>query len=328
LLAAADSPPNGRSTREFLQVIKTRVQSLSNWQQQGNETVAAIRTGGIDPDAIKSHIRLEASAYDHFYSGQSKEAARRSAAGRAAARPDEPTGDHVPFRLPPNVNHVFRSTHAVALVETIFGLIKRLYEGEERIRWMDIGCGTGLFANSVNPRRFGVEKWDIVGCDFQEGKIALANQRRARGRSFFCDDALKVLEEYQKRNEPFDLVTMFEFLEHLDDPLRFINQLRLLKPKLVVAGSPLSQKIGLPKYSRPDRAHMWSFSRRGWEQMFELVGFEVVYTSEVRIGTYLGGCDWLTIVCGPRKLLSATRETLGATPARLAHTLAKRSDGK
>jgi SAM-dependent methyltransferase len=308
LRAATHGPRSGKQADEFLRVVKTRVRSLANWQQQGNETVAAIEAGDIDADAIKPHIRREASAYEQFYTDQSERIGSNLAAVPRAGR----DVDFVALELGPNVNHAFRSTHAVTLVETILGTIEVLRDREGPVRWIDIGCGTGRFANGVNPRRFGVQKWDIVGCDFQEGKIAVANRRRARGRSFFCSDAFKMLEEYRQRGEPFHLVSMFEFLEHLDDPLRFIRQLDTFHPNFVLAASPLAQKMGNPRDIKPDPVHLWSFSRRGWEQMFELAGFEVAYSAEVRVGSYIGGLDWLTVVCGPREQLKARRQAFAA----------------
>ena len=45
--------------------------------------------------------------------------------------------------------------------------------------------------------------------------------------------------------------------------------------------------------------------------MFELAGFEVVYSSEVRIGSYIGGMDWLSMLCGPKTQLKEQRVKLG-----------------
>jgi 2-polyprenyl-3-methyl-5-hydroxy-6-metoxy-1,4-benzoquinol methylase len=303
-----------RSRKEaaaLLEALAAGMSSLAHWRQQGNETIAAIRRGRIDAEAVKPHIRLEAAAYDKLYDDQSVKILARL---NPNAQPMRGV-DHLSMQLGNNVNHAFRATHAVALVETILGSIKLLYGGGERIRWMDIGCGTGRFANSVNPRRFGVEKWEIVGCDLQRGKIAVAERQRARGRRFFASDALQMLDDYRKRGESFHLVSMFEFLEHLEDPLHFLRRVDTFRPKFIIAASPLAQKMGEAQDATPNRAHLWSFSRRGWEQMFELAGFEVVYSSEARVGAYIGGLDWLTIVCGPRELLQARRQTLGAPDA-------------
>jgi 2-polyprenyl-3-methyl-5-hydroxy-6-metoxy-1,4-benzoquinol methylase len=296
---------------ELLQAMTARIGSLAHWRQQDNETIAAIREGRIDAAAMKPHIRLDAAAYDQFYADQSEEILAKL---EPTARPAR-AADHVAMQLGNNIYLALRATHAVALVETILGAIKLLFEGETPIRWMDIGCGTGRFANSVNPRRFGVEKWEIVGCDLQRGKVAVANRRRARGRRFFVSDALQMFDDYKARGESFHLVSMFEFLEHLEDPLHFLRRLDLFKPKFIIAASPLAQNIGRARDTTPDRAHLWSFSRRGWEQMFELAGFEVVYSSEVRVGAYVGGLDWLTVLCGPLQLMKARRQTLGAPEA-------------
>jgi SAM-dependent methyltransferase len=293
----------------FLRVVRTRMESLANWQQQGNETVAAIQNGEIDANAIKPLVRREARAYDEFYSGQSEKTGPR-----AAAR--ERTGgeiDYVPIGLGANVNNAFRLTHVVSLAEAILGMIAVLQDRPQPVRWIDVGCGTGRIANAVNPRRFGVKTWEIVGCDFQDGKIAVANSRRTKNRNFFCSDAFEMLDNYRKKNESFDLVSMFEFLEHLDDPLRLIRRLDTFKPKFVLAASPLGQKMGSPRDITSQQAHLWSFTRRGWEQMFQLAGFEVVYSSEVRVGTYIGGLNWLSVVCGPQNQLRARRQTLAAT---------------
>ncbi len=197
-------------------------------------------------------------------------------------------------------------------METVFGISSLLSDKDETVRWMDIGCGIGNFANKVNPGRFGTRQWDIVGCDLQEGKIHVANRQKTKGRRFFASDAFDMLENYKTRGESFHLVSMFEFLEHLDDPLRFIRQLDTFSPKFVLVASPLEQKFGKPKDTKPDRVHFWSYSRKGWQQMFELAGFEVIYSAETRVGSYIGGLDWLTMLLGPRAECVARRQELGS----------------
>jgi 2-polyprenyl-3-methyl-5-hydroxy-6-metoxy-1,4-benzoquinol methylase len=312
LSAAISRAKDGKPIEAFIKVVDVRLQSLMNWRQEGNETVAAINRGEIYADAIKPHIRLAPAAYDRFYADQSAKIGSRPA---SASRVDHDV-DSLSFDLPMNINHAYRWTYAVSLVETVLGITKLLSGGNEALRWMDIGCGTGNFANNVNPRRFGVQEWDIVGCDRQEGKIEVANRQKARGRSFFTADAFDMLDNYKTQGESFHLVSMFEFLEHLDDPLRFISQLGTFSPKFVLAASPLEQKLKSPRDVKPDRVHLWSFSLRSWQQMFKLAGFEVVYSSEVRVGSYIGGLDWLSVLCGPQSELTGRRQELGETYAR------------
>jgi predicted RNA methylase len=261
-----------------------------------NETVAAIESGDIDAEAIARHIGLAAGADEPFRPDPSHKIGGKPAAVPRSGR----DVDHVAIGVGRSINQAFRSIHAVNLVETMLGMVALLWHEEGPVRWIDIGCGTGRFANGVNPRRFGAEKWEIVGCDSEEGKIALANRRCARARSFFCSDAFTVFEDYQKRGEPFHLVSLFAFLERLDDPLRFVRRLKSFDPSFVLALSPLARQIGSPHDIGPTPAHLWSFTRRAWEQMFALAGFEVVYSAEVRVGSYIGGQDWLTVICRPK----------------------------
>lgn len=306
LAAALESRPS-KQTDILIAAICARLESLERWRQDGNETVQAINNGEIDADAIKPHIRFEQSAYEAFYSEQSDDR------GEQALRLSASTGDQnfIRFGLGRNVNHSFRYSHAIGLVETLFGIIAAT-GSKQRIRWMDVGCGTGHFANAVDPTRYGIQDWDIVGCDMQVGKISIADRQKTRGRNFFASDAFEMLDNYRARGEIFDLISMFEFLEHLDDPLKFIKRLDTFKPKYILAASPLEQKLSQPRDARADRVHLWSFSRRSWEQMFGLAGFEVVYTSEVRIGTYIGGLDWLSVICGPLSELRQKRKSLNS----------------
>jgi 2-polyprenyl-3-methyl-5-hydroxy-6-metoxy-1,4-benzoquinol methylase len=315
LKAAANSQDDPEYLKQLAESARVRIDSLQYWNMEDNDTIAAIEAGAIDPESIKPHIRLAPEAYDEFYSGQSdvmeqradlieKRVTRQRGAG--------PQRDFVEVGLGTNVNHSMRWTHAVSLVENLIGVISTMGAESEKVRWMDIGCGTGRFANAVNPARFSEKPWEIIGCDMQAGKIAVAEAQKARGRNFFASDAFAMLKSYENRGEFFDLVSMFEFLEHLDDPLKFVRRLHLFRPKFVLAASPLEQKLWSPTDTKPDRVHLWSFSRKSWEQLFELAGFEVVYTSEVRIGKYISGLDWLTTVCGPRAELHDKRKNLKA----------------
>ncbi len=181
-------------TDELSRVIAVRMQSVAHWQRQGNETIAAIEAGEIDADAIKPHVRLEPAASDKFYDDQSEQiGAALSSVARAGREVD-----CIAAGLGPNVNHAFRSTHAVNLIETLLGTIKALVGGSEPIRWIDIACGTGRFANSVNPRRFGVETWDIVGCDRAAGQDRGRRSTAGERSKLFCRRRFRNPREHAK----------------------------------------------------------------------------------------------------------------------------------
>ncbi|HEY1960868.1 MAG TPA: class I SAM-dependent methyltransferase [Rhizomicrobium sp.] len=310
-LSAAAQDAAAKRDHDYAEVIRARAEALHHWDIQTNRTILAIVDGRLDPDEIRPHIRFPSATYDAEYASQSEQAGKRHKGPPSAVA----ERDFVPLAFGRNVNHAFRGSHAVALVETAFALIAATKgQSYPTIRWMDIGCGRGEIANGVNPTQYASVKWEIVGCDFQEGRIEVANRRRSKGRTFIVGDAFDVLRDCGERAISFDLVTMFEFLEHLEDPLKLLDELRAFNPEFVLAGSPLEQTFRSPRNAQPDRVHLWSFSRKAWERMFALAGFDVVFSSEARVGSYIGGLDWLNIMCGPRDYLREHRQDLRVPP--------------
>jgi hypothetical protein len=288
------------------EAIRKRLELLANWTTESNLTIKAINQGELPANDYKPHVRHEPKFYVEVYKTQDRQI-REKHAGRtkAAVKKRRP---HVRLKVGSVLNHAFRRAAITGLVELLFGLVARRNPNRP-IRWLDIACGDGQIANAVNPSKLGAKTWEIVGCDFQPAKIEVARQQNTIGRHFQVADAFQILDEYRLRGETFDIVSMFEFLEHLEDPFQCIQKLRGFHATFVVAASPLAQKFDKPFDVTPDPIHLWSFRRAAFEAMFGLAGFEVVYTSEARVGTYLGGLDWLTCICGPRELMRQDRTT-------------------
>ena len=289
---------------KLLDTIKINVDSLALWDQTNHRTVNALETGKIRPRLLKPHVRFPAEKYDEFYSGQSDRISER--AKGSEAEPSKRAPNDINRNLSHNINHAFRISYAVHLVEVLFGLLAEK-NSEHPVRWLDIGCGTGTIVNTVNPKRYGCQNWEITGCDMQEGKIALANQRRLPDRQFFPKEAFALLSEMSTQNTPYDIISMFEFLEHLNDPLDFLEKLAKFQSEFILIASPLAQNIDKAFINKPDRVHLWSFSRDGLEKMLDMAGLEVVYSAETRVGSYIGGLDWLTVVCGNKALMKKRR---------------------
>lgn len=96
-----------------------------------------------------------------------------------------------------------------------------LYE-KLRLKVLDIGCGGGILSESL-ARLDIVES--VEGIDLAQEVIKVAKQHK--------DQDPKIVNKikYQQRsldsleaNKRFDVVTMFEILEHVDDPKSFLSQ--------------------------------------------------------------------------------------------------------
>ena len=107
---------------------------------------------------------------------------------------------------------------------------------------LDIGCGGGLISEPL--ARLGAK---VTGIDFVEKNIKIAKSH-AKSKNlkinYMCQDI-----ELLNLNKKFDVIIMFEILEHLEDWKKFlINIKRSLKPNGIIILSTINKNI-ISKYS-------------------------------------------------------------------------------
>lgn len=104
-------------------------------------------------------------------------------------------------------------------------------------RLLDIGCGTGVFIFSAQKRGY-----DVYGVDFNKRAIEIARKRYRLSNVYSIS-----WDEFTLHcKEKFDVVTFFEFLEHLENPMLFLEQ---IKTVLKVGG--------IIALTVPDRERLW-----------------------------------------------------------------------
>lgn len=135
-------------------------------------------------------------------------------------------------------------------------------------RILDLGCGDGTVLRALAPR---VER--AVGIDISLECIKEAEGRNTSPRVSFLHTSL---EEFVSADR-FDLVLMYEILEHLYDPSRALEKVRsLLKPDGLLMIStpnfgnlarrlkkiflPLVDKMGFPAWDEIAREHICEYS--------------------------------------------------------------------
>jgi len=91
-------------------------------------------------------------------------------------------------------------------------------------RILDVGCGSGRFLDYLRSRLGGAA---LYGYDLNEGLVA---QLAKRGFGTLPNDPVR-FDEALAGQPPFDAICMLQILEHVADPVNFLEKfLRLLKP--------------------------------------------------------------------------------------------------
>lgn len=161
-------------------------------------------------------------------------------------------------------------------LERYYGLYKRcrsiLYY-QRHGRLLDIGCATGDFLAAMSKH----PGWELYGIE-----IAASASEYARSR-LGLDVRTGTLEKVEFPEKWFDVVTLWNTIEHLSDPLGTLRKIhRLLKPQgLVVFSTPnldsLDARLFGPYwigYELP--RHLYVFSRRTIRMLATKAGFSIL----------------------------------------------------
>lgn len=97
------------------------------------------------------------------------------------------------------------------------------YFEERQCKVADIGCGAGFLSNALAQHGHYV-----TGIDLSEKSLDVARKRDVTGTVFYCQGSGYALPFTE---EQFDVVCAMDFLEHVEDPVKVIQQVaKVLKP--------------------------------------------------------------------------------------------------
>jgi 2-polyprenyl-3-methyl-5-hydroxy-6-metoxy-1,4-benzoquinol methylase len=156
-------------------------------------------------------------------------------------------------------------------------LINKLHPGRGTL--LDVGCSAGWFMGVAQDAG-----WKVVGFD-----VATASVGHARSRGF--DARLATLDQHDLPPASFDVITMFDSIEHMPSPMRALRSAhRLLRDDgIVMITTPnvagLLPKLTYRLLARPFGAwdhpgppgHIYQFSDKTLASALERTGFESIY---------------------------------------------------
>ena len=148
-----------------------------------------------------------------------------------------------------------------------------LFAAGRKGRLLDVGCGNGAFAEFA--ARAG---YDVTAIDVDTDSLSVARSRSIANADFRRATLAELEADHPQR---FDVVTMFEVFEHLDNPADTLKAVRrLLRPGGTFAGSlpntkrllmwQLNMDYELPPY------HLTYWTTGSWTYVLEqLSGFQM-----------------------------------------------------
>jgi len=152
---------------------------------------------------------------------------------------------------------------------------------------LDIGCGNGAFAEFAASVGY-----EVIGIDVDAASIKIAQSRDIPGANFRCC-SLKEFCSSLAQFGKFDVITMFEVFEHLDNP-QFVLKLveRLLRGQGLFVGSlPNTERVlmwwlnmdyELPPY------HLTYWTTRSWSEFLNRnFSFDVLCCESSRYYGYM-----------------------------------------
>ncbi len=124
-------------------------------------------------------------------------------------------------------------------------------------RVLDIACGVGYGISILLDKIYGADVTQIIGVDKDKNAICYAREHYNHSQAeYFTMDVLSL--NLDKQLGTFDTVISFETIEHLEDDVRFINNLtKLLKPSgTLIISTPFGRGRGIP-CSNPFHVHQY-----------------------------------------------------------------------
>ncbi len=138
---------------------------------------------------------------------------------------------------------------------------------------LDIGCGNGALSYDI-----ATKAKKIVGIDLNEKNISFAKENYSKKNiKYICGDALKDVP-----NEKFDVIIMSNVLEHIENRVEFLEQMREQTAKFLIR-VPMINRDWITLYKkemgmdyRLDKGHYVEYTPESFEEEMKKAKLKIV----------------------------------------------------
>lgn len=162
--------------------------------------------------------------------------------------------------------------------------------------YADIGDSDGS-VRVVMEELLGKQQLQTVGINLQPGVV---KRMQERGLDAICEDAIDV----GHRGTRYDVVSLFETLEHLPDPIGFLQEISSVVEHRLILSVPYirSSRLGLlyleddwpsEQAATIENVHIFELSPRDWRKVFRHAGWRVEREAVFKQFPGSGPMKWL-----------------------------------
>jgi 2-polyprenyl-3-methyl-5-hydroxy-6-metoxy-1,4-benzoquinol methylase len=192
-------------------------------------------------------------------------------------------------------------------------------------RLLDVGCATGSFLMAARANGFANPR----GIDIAAPSIAVTKRRG-------FDATAGHFPAHLFAAKSFDVVTMWNTLEHLPSPIDFVTEAaRVLAPRGFLAVSvpnyaSLSVRLLGPRYRYIELAHLNYFTRHTMSRLLSDARFEIVHVETRSFNPYVVWQDMRGAMTDTEETIRETelsksfKTQKGFAPARVAYAVVDR----
>lgn len=141
-----------------------------------------------------------------------------------------------------------------------------------KAKTLDVGCFNGFFVKKLLSLGY-----DSQGVDFNKSAIAYGQEKLGLGSRI----STRTLDELFELGERFDVITLFEVLEHLPDAKTFLGDVtKLLKGGgVLILSTPNNKMCWRPVLDYPPH-HLSRFTTQSLEGFLSQLGMNTLYSAE------------------------------------------------
>lgn len=217
----------------------------------------------VELDAYKNylHFRCEGCGYENF-------ARHNSAIAADLYENDADYIDDLNVLMSSNDLILWHHLKAIKFIHSKF---------QSNAIMLDVGCFNGFFVKKLLS--FG---YDAHGVDFNKRAVAYGQEKLGLGMRI----STQSLGELFEMGRRFDVITLFEVLEHLPDAKSFlVNVSRLLKDGgVLILSTPNNKMCWRPDLDYPPH-HLSRFTTKSLEGYLDQLGMNTLYSAE-QMSTY------------------------------------------